>query len=62
MSLTEFYYRKIIENTGLSRKEIKELIEEKTDSNKVITEENALKIIGKELCVDFGTIGIENFF
>ncbi len=50
---TEAYIRKIIENTGLERKEIEQLVEEKkTELKGLISDEGALFIIAKELGVD----------
>ena len=50
---TEVYINKIIEDTGLSRKEINDMMEEKKSELKgLISEEGALFIIAKELGVD----------
>jgi replication factor A1 len=50
---TEVYINKIIEDTGLTRKEIQSLIEEKKSELKgLISDEGALFIIAKELGVD----------
>lgn len=50
---TEGYIKKIIEETGLNRKEIKNLVEEKKNELKgLISEEGALFIIAKELGVN----------
>ncbi|MFX1389696.1 MAG: DUF2240 family protein [Promethearchaeota archaeon] len=50
---TEVYINKIIENTGLTRKEIQSLVEEKKNELKgLISDEGALFIIAKELGVD----------
>ncbi len=50
---TEVYVNKIIEDTGLTRKEIQNLIEEKKNELKgLISDEGALFIIAKELGVD----------
>ncbi|MFX0043380.1 MAG: DUF2240 family protein [Candidatus Hodarchaeota archaeon] len=50
---TEAYIRKIIENTGLERKEIEQLVEEKkTELKGLISDDGALFIIAKELGVD----------
>ncbi|TFG08730.1 MAG: DUF2240 family protein [Promethearchaeota archaeon] len=53
MMKSEAYINKIIEDTGLQRKEIQELVEEKKQELKgLISEEGALFIIAKELGVD----------
>ncbi|MFX0006668.1 MAG: DUF2240 family protein [Promethearchaeota archaeon] len=50
---TEVYINKIIEDTGLTRKEIQNLVEEKKSELKgLISDEGALFIIAKELGVD----------
>ncbi len=50
---TEIYVNKIIEDTGLTRKEIQNLVEDKKNELKgLISEEGALFIIAKELGVD----------
>ncbi|MDX1797200.1 MAG: DUF2240 family protein [Candidatus Lokiarchaeia archaeon] len=50
---TEVYINKIIEDTGLTRKEIQNLVEEKKNELKgLISDEGALFIIAKELGVD----------
>jgi len=50
---TEVYVNKIIEDTGLTRKEIQNLIEDKKSELKgLISDEGALFIIAKELGVD----------
>ena len=50
---TEVYVNKIIEGTGLTRKEIQNLVEEKKLELKgLISDEGALFIIAKELGVD----------
>ncbi|MFX0072031.1 MAG: DUF2240 family protein, partial [Candidatus Hermodarchaeota archaeon] len=50
---SEIYINKIIEDTGLQRKEIQKLVEEKKKELKgLISEEGALFIIAKELGVD----------
>jgi len=50
---TEVYINKIIENTGLARKEIQNLVEDKKNELKgLISDEGALFIIAKELGVD----------
>ena len=50
---TEVYINKIIEETGLYRNDIKNLIDEKkSDLKGLISEEGALFIIAKELGVD----------
>ncbi len=50
---TEIYVNKIIENTGLARKEIQNLVEDKKNELKgLISDEGALFIIAKELGVD----------
>ena len=50
---TEIYVNKIIEDTGLTRKEIQSLIEDKKNELKgLISDEGALFIIAKELGVD----------
>lgn len=50
---TEVYINKIIEDTGLTRKEIQGLVEDKKNELKgLISEEGALFIIAKELGVD----------
>ncbi len=50
---TEVYVNKIIEDTGLTRKEIQNLIEDKKNELKgLISDEGALFIIAKELGVD----------
>ncbi|UCC21025.1 MAG: DUF2240 family protein [Promethearchaeota archaeon] len=50
---TELYINKIIEDTGLTRKEIQNLVEEKkTELKGLISDEGALFIIAKELGVD----------
>lgn len=50
---TEIYIRKIVENTGLQRNEIQELVEGKKKELKgLISDEGALFIIAKELGVD----------
>ncbi len=50
---TEVYINKIIEGTGLTRKEIQNLVEDKKDELKgLISDEGALFIIAKELGVD----------
>ncbi|MFX1380588.1 MAG: DUF2240 family protein [Promethearchaeota archaeon] len=50
---TEVYVNKIIEDTGLTRKEIQNLVEDKKNELKgLISEEGALFIIAKELGVD----------
>ena len=55
---SESYITKIIEETGLNRKEIQDLVNEKKDELKgLISEEGALFIIAKELGVD---VKIEN--
>ena len=49
----EAYISKIIEDTGLTRNEIKTMVEEKKNELKgLISEEGALFIIAKELGVD----------
>ncbi|MHA1914437.1 MAG: DUF2240 family protein [Promethearchaeota archaeon] len=49
----EAYINKILENTGLTRKEIQEMVEDKkTDLKGLISEEGALFIIARELGVD----------
>jgi replication factor A1 len=51
---TEVYINKIIEETGLTRKEIQNLVEDKKNELKgLISDEGALFIISKELGVDF---------
>ena len=50
---TEAYINKIIEDTGLSKKEIQTLVEEKKEELKgLISDEGALFVIAKELGVD----------
>lgn len=50
---TELYINKIIEDTGLTRKEIQNLVEDKKNELKgLISDEGALFIIAKELGVD----------
>ncbi|MFX0035846.1 MAG: DUF2240 family protein [Candidatus Hermodarchaeota archaeon] len=50
---TEIYINKIIEDTGLTRKEIQNLVEDKKNELKgLISDEGALFIIAKELGVD----------
>ena len=50
---TEAYINKIIEDTGLSKKEIQNLVEEKKEELKgLISDEGALFVIAKELGVD----------
>ncbi len=50
---TEIYVNKIIEDTGLTRKEIQSLVEDKKNELKgLISDEGALFIIAKELGVD----------
>ena len=50
---TEAYINKIIEETGLTKKEIQRLVEEKKEELKgLISDEGALFIIAKELGVD----------
>ncbi|MFX1365134.1 MAG: DUF2240 family protein [Promethearchaeota archaeon] len=50
---TELYINKIIEDTGLTRKEIQDLVEDKKNELKgLISDEGALFIIAKELGVD----------
>ena len=50
---TEAYINKIIRDTGLSKKEIQTLVEEKKEELKgLISEEGALFVIAKELGVD----------
>ncbi|MBY8980385.1 MAG: DUF2240 family protein [Candidatus Lokiarchaeota archaeon] len=50
---TEAYINKIIEDTGLSKKEIQSLVEEKKEELKgLISEEGALFVIAKELGVE----------
>ncbi|NVM36054.1 MAG: DUF2240 family protein, partial [Candidatus Lokiarchaeota archaeon] len=50
---TEIYVNKIIEDTGLTRKEIQNLVEDKKNELKgLISDEGALFIIAKELGVD----------
>ena len=50
---TEIYINKIIENTGLTRKEIQDMVGEKKNELKgLISEEGALFIIARELGVD----------
>jgi len=50
---TEVYINKIIEDTGLTRKEIQNLVEDKKNELKgLISDEGALFIIAKELGVD----------
>jgi len=50
---SEIYINKIIENTGLTRKEIQDMVGEKKDELKgLISEEGALFIIARELGVD----------
>ncbi|MFX1337091.1 MAG: DUF2240 family protein [Promethearchaeota archaeon] len=50
---TEAYINKIVEDTGLTRNEIKNMVEEKKNELKgLISEEGALFIIAKELGVD----------
>ena len=50
---TEAYIKKLIEETGLTKKEIQDLVEEKKQELKgLISEEGALFIIAKELGVD----------
>ncbi|MHA2473744.1 MAG: DUF2240 family protein [Promethearchaeota archaeon] len=49
----EAYINKILENTGLTRKEIQDMVEDKkTDLKGLISEEGALFIIARELGVD----------
>ena len=51
--ICEKCYRKIIEDTGLSRKEIKIMIEDIIDAKSgKLTEEGALLIIAKDLCIE----------
>lgn len=53
MSETEFYIKKIIEETGLSKKEIQDRLEEKKEELKgLITDKGALIVIAKELGVE----------
>ncbi|MFW9895886.1 MAG: DUF2240 family protein [Candidatus Thorarchaeota archaeon] len=50
---TEAYLNKIIENTGLTRKEIQDMVgEKKSELKGLISEEGALFIIARELGVD----------
>ncbi len=50
---TDIYIKKIIEDTGLNRKDIQEMVKEKKMELKgLISEEGALFIIAKELNVD----------
>jgi len=50
---TDIYINKIIEGTGLTRKEIQDLVEDKKNELKgLISDEGALFIIAKELGVD----------
>ncbi len=50
---TQAYIDKIVENTGLSKKEIQDMVEEKkTELKGLISDEGALFIIAKELGVD----------
>ncbi|GAG02179.1 unnamed protein product, partial [marine sediment metagenome] len=50
---TEAYINKIIESTGLTRKEIQEMVEDKKKELKgLISEEGALFVIARELGVD----------
>ena len=49
----EAYINKILENTGLTRKEIQDMVEDKKkDLKGLISEEGALFIIARELGVD----------
>jgi len=53
---TEIYINKIIEDTGLTRKDIQNLVEDKKNELKgLISDEGALFIIAKELGVDIKT-------
>ena len=53
MSKTEIYIKKIIEETGLSKKDIQERLEEKKEELKgLITDKGALFVIAKELGVE----------
>ncbi|MFX1328673.1 MAG: hypothetical protein ACFE91_11145 [Promethearchaeota archaeon] len=53
---TEIYINKIIEDTGLTRKEIQNLVEDKKNELKgLISDDGALFIIAKELGVDIRT-------
>ena len=58
--LTETYIKKIIIETGLNRKEIKSMVEEKIIQLKgLISEEGALYVVAKELSVEISG-GFEN--
>ena len=49
----EKYFTRIIKETGLSRKEVQNLVKDKKkELNGIVSEKNALLIIAVELCID----------